>query len=77
MGELIKAMDGLPKIVKIILAIPMLDIIWAIYRLCKSINAKNTLGIVLGIVLLIVGIPFLWLVDIITLLLMDKILWID
>lgn len=77
MNELVKSMDSLPKVVKVLLAIPFLDIIWVVYRLCRSIVKKNTLGIVLGILLIIFGIPFLWLVDIITLVAMDKVIWID
>ncbi len=77
MKEFISAMDKLPIWAKILLAIPMLDIIWVVYRLCKSIDSKNTLGIVLAVILIVVGIPFLWLVDIICLLVMDKVLWIE
>ena len=77
MKGFISAMDNLPMWAKILLAIPMLDIIWVVYRLCKSIDSKNTLGIVLAIVLIVVGIPFLWLVDIISLILTDKVLWIE
>ncbi|MFI3128749.1 MAG: hypothetical protein R3Y18_01665 [Bacillota bacterium] len=58
-------------------ALPVLDIVWVVYRLIKSISKKNTLGIILGIVLIIVGIPFLWIVDIITIVLFDKVIWID
>lgn len=77
MKEFISAMDKLPIWAKILLAIPMLDIIWVVYRLCKSIDSKNTLGIVLAVILIVVGIPFLWLVDIICLLVMDKVLWVE
>lgn len=77
MGEFINAFDNLPKWVKIILALPFLDIIWVVYRLLKSVDKKNTLGIVLGILLLIIGIPFLWLVDIITIVVSDKVIWLD
>ena len=75
--EFVKAMDKLPLIVKIILAIPMLDVIWVIYRLVKSLAKNNTIGIVLAVVLLFVGIPFLWLVDMIFLVLNGKVLWVD
>ena len=77
MKGLIDSLNGLPKLLKIILAIPFLDIIWVVYRLLCSIEKKNTLGIVLAIVLIIVGIPFLWLVDIICIALNDKVWWID
>ncbi|HKL84616.1 MAG TPA: hypothetical protein VJZ48_04025 [Bacilli bacterium] len=75
--EFVKAMDKLPLIVKIILAIPMLDVIWVIYRLVKSLAKNNTIGIVLAVVLLFVGIPFLWIVDMIFLVLNGKVLWVD
>ena len=72
-----KSFDELPLIVKILLALPFLDIVWVVYRLIKSIEQKNTLGIILAIVLIIFGIPFLWLIDMITLIASNKVLWID
>lgn len=77
MSNFIKSMDDLPLIVKILLALPFLDIIWVVYRLIKSIEKKNTLGIVLAIVLIIIGIPFLWLIDIITLIINNSVIWLD
>lgn len=77
MKKFVKVMDDLPLIVKFILAIPFLDIIWVIYRLVKSLSKDNMLGVVLAIVLIIVGIPFLWLVDMIFIVLKGQVLWID
>lgn len=77
MKDLIKAFDKLPKLVKIILALPVLAITWAIYRLARSINKKNTLGIVLGVVMIFVNAAIFWVVDIITIILFNKVLWID
>ena len=77
MKELIKTFDGLPKWLKIILALPALDIVWAVYRLCKSLTKKNVLGIVLAVVMLVICPAIFWLVDIITLIISDKVLWID
>lgn len=74
---MIKTFDDLPKLLKIILALPVLDIVWVVYRLLRSVEHKNTLGIVLAVVLLIVGIPFLWLVDLITIIFTDKVIWLD
>ncbi len=62
MKELIKAIDELPLIVKIILAIPALDIVWGIYRICRSLDANNTTALLVSIILLFV--PFMWIVDI-------------
>jgi hypothetical protein len=77
MKGLIKAFDGLPKIVKFILALPVLDIVWAIYRLCRSLNKGNVLGIVLAVIMLFVCPAIFWLVDMITIVLMNRVLWIN
>lgn len=77
MKGLIKAFDGLPKIVKFILALPVLDIVWAVYRLCRSLSKNNVLGIVLAIIMLFVCPALFWLVDMITILVANKVLWID
>ncbi len=77
MKGIVKAFDGLPKIVKFILALPVLDIVWAVYRLCRSLNKNNVLGIVLAIIMLFVCPAIFWLVDMITILLANKVLWID
>ena len=63
MKEFINALDNLPLIVKVILAIPALDIVWAIYRIIRALDEKDTIAIVIAIVLLFV--PFVWIADII------------
>lgn len=77
MQEYINAFENLPLVAKIIFALPMLDILWAIYRLCKSLSKQNTVGIVLAVLMLIVCPALFWLVDIITLAFTGKVLWID
>ena len=76
MKDFIKAIDNLPKLIKLILCIPVLDIVWNIYRLIKSLDAKNNTGIILAVVMLIVGIPFMWVVDLVCMLMNKKIWWI-
>ena len=70
-------MEALPLWAKIVFAIPALDIIWVVYRLAKSVETKNVLGIVLAVVLIFIGFPFLWLIDIITLAISNYVIWID
>lgn len=77
MNALVKAFDDLPKLVKIILALPVINIVWHFYRLFRSIDKKSVLGIVLAILLIIIGWSFMWIVDIITIILFDKVLWIN
>lgn len=74
---MVKWLKEQPKWLQIVLALPGLDIVWWVWRLLLSVEKKNTLGTVLAIVLLVVGLPFAWLIDIITLLLQDKVLWFD
>ena len=77
MDSLIKAIDNLPKIIKLILCIRAIAIVWMIYRLCRSLAKKNIIGIVLAIVLVFVGIPFMWLIDLVCILLKGNVWWID
>ncbi|MBQ8332680.1 MAG: hypothetical protein IJX93_02765 [Clostridia bacterium] len=67
MKELINALNALPLLVKVILAIPALDIVWGIYRICCALDEKDTAGLIVAIVLLFV--PVTWLFDIIMILL--------
>lgn len=74
MKDLIKALDNLSWVVKLILCIPLLDVIWTVYRLLRSLEAKNALGIVLSIVLFFFA-PFVWLVDLICVILNKQVWW--
>ncbi len=68
----VKAMDNLPLWVKIILALPGLDIIWAIYRIVKGAVQGKT-GILLGGILwLLLGWAILWIIDIVSICLAKK-----
>ena len=72
-----KGLEALPLWVKIILALPGLDIIWMIHRAFRSYKAKNVFGVVLAIVFIFIGLPFVWLIHIITLLVSGKVFWIN
>ena len=74
MKQLVEALDNLPFIVKIILCIPVLDIVWTVYRLLRSITAKNMVGIVISIILFFCA-PFVWLIDLICVILKGKVWW--
>ena len=68
MKEFVKAMDGLPWIVKIILALPGIDgFAWGIYCLVKGISSNNMTLIIAGIVWILVGWAILWILDLFTL----------
>lgn len=62
----VKAMDNLPWILKLILALPGLDVVWAIYRLVKGVAKKNLFLTIVGIVWIFAGWAILWIIDLIT-----------
>ena len=65
MKDLIKAIDGLPKIVRF-LGTLIWGILTNIYRLCRSIAKQDVLGVVLAIILLLCGGFFiLWIIDLV------------
>ena len=77
MKDLVKALEGLPWIVRV-----LLTVFWGVYsnilRLLRSIAKKNIIGIVLAAVLLACGGFFvLWVIDVICVVLGRKIWWID
>ena len=65
MKDFISAMDKLPWILKLILCLPGLDIVWAVYRIVKGISAKKVLTLVFGILWIIPGVAIGWLIDLI------------
>lgn len=75
MKDFIKAMDDLPLILKIILALPALDIVWGIYRIVKGVAYKNVVALIFGILWIIPGSVICWILDIVTLLLNNKLLF--
>ena len=68
----VSAMDKLPWIVKLILCIPMLNIIWAIYRIVKGATQNKGLILIAGILWIIPGAVICWLIDLISTVLYGK-----
>jgi len=67
MKDYIKTIDGLPLIVKIILALPFAD--WIVYGLYRIAKGK----LIIGILWILLGWTILWIIDIVTLVLYGKI----
>ena len=62
--------DELPYIVKLLLCIPALNIVWALYRIIKGATEQNIVVLVIGIVWIIGAISIGWLIDLISLLIL-------
>ena len=65
MKELINALNNLPLLLKVILAL-VLDIIWGIYRICCALDEKDTTALIVSIILLFI--PFVWIFDVVMIL---------
>ncbi|MBN2300651.1 MAG: hypothetical protein JXC31_05640 [Acholeplasmataceae bacterium] len=73
MKDIIKSFDNLPWIVKLILALPGIDIVWGIYRLIKGLDKNNGLLVLAGIIWIFTGWAILWIIDLYTVIMHNKI----
>ncbi len=65
MKDLIKQVNGLPLLVKVLLCIPAIEIFYGICRVVNGIAKNDVLWIVLAILTIIPGAFFMWIVDLI------------
>ena len=73
-----KAMEDLPLWLKVVLALPALDIVWAVYRIIKSASKNNVVGILIGVLFIVLGLFPVAIFDIVYLILYKKnVWWID
>lgn len=63
--DIIKTLDDLPKNVKLILALPIIDIVWAVYRIIKGATGKQYKNLLLGVLWIIPGSFICWIIDLI------------
>lgn len=61
----VKWMDNAPLWVKILLALPVTGIVWAIYRVVKGAVKGNMAILIGGILWILLGWLALWLVDLV------------
>jgi hypothetical protein len=67
MKEYVSFIDGLPYIVKIILALPGFDgIFYGIYRIAKG-------KLIIGILWIVLGFAILWIIDLVSVILNGKV----
>ena len=71
-------MEDLPLWLKVVLALPVLDIVWAVYRIIKSALKNNVVGILIGVLFIVLGLFPVAIFDIVYLILYKKnVWWID
>ena len=64
--KLIKTIDKLPKSAKILLCLPFLDIVWAVYRIIKGVIKNDIAGVLIGVLWVIGGLTITWVFDLVT-----------
>lgn len=77
MKDLLNTLKGLPWILKLILCIPVLDIVWSVARVMNGIVKNNIVYIVIGILSIVPGAVFFWVADIILVILGRNPLLVD
>ena len=77
MRTLIDSIDALPQVLKLVLALPGVDIVCWIYLICISLEKNNLGGVIVAVLVLLIGVPFMWLIDIITVLMKNTVWWFD
>ena len=65
MNELLKAVDEMPLIVKVILCLPCVDVFYGICRIVKGAVKNDLVWIVLAILTVFPGAFFIWILGLI------------
>ena len=69
MKGMVKWFEDAPVWLKVIFALPGLDIIWAIFRIVKGAVKKDVTLILIGVLWIVLGWALLWVVDIVSIIL--------
>ena len=71
----LKWMDSRSRLVKILFCLPIVDIIWGVYRVFGAIRNKNILHLVLEIIWVIWAGFVGWVFDLVFIILFGRICW--
>ncbi|MDD5885522.1 MAG: hypothetical protein PUC66_05760 [Erysipelotrichaceae bacterium] len=75
MKSFCKWMDSQSRLMKILFCLPVVDVLWAIYRIGGAIANKNALHLVLAVLWIFFGSTIGWVLDLISILLVNHIFW--
>ena len=64
--DLLKTVDKVPLQAKVILCIPALDLVWAIYRIVKGVVKKDATLTIIGVLWIIGACTITWAFDLVT-----------
>ena len=66
MKGMVKWFENAPVWLKVVFALPGLDIIWAIFRVVKGAVKKDYGLVIIGVLWIILGWAILWIIDIVS-----------
>lgn len=64
------------KAIKILLAFPLIDLSWWVYRFLISKDDEDTFGMVFAVILALISLPVAWIIDIVFLSMDKPVLWL-
>lgn len=65
MKNLVKTVNDLPLIIKLLLCIPVVEIFYGICRVINQLAKGNILMLIVAILTIIPGAAFMWIVDVV------------
>ena len=75
MKGLIKWFEDAPIWLKIIFALPFLDVIWGVFRIIKGAVKKDFGIMIIGILWVLLGWGILWIIDIVSIAIKKHHIW--
>ena len=63
---MVKWFENAPLWLKIIFALPGIDIVWAVFRIVKGVTKKDYGLVLIGVLWILLGWLALWIVDIVS-----------
>ena len=75
MAAFCKWMDDRSRLVKILFCLPIVDILWGLYRLFGAIKDKNWARLVLAIIWILLGGEIAWILDLVCIIITGHIFW--
>lgn len=69
MNDLVKTVNNFPLLIKLLLCIPAVEIVYGVLRIINEASKKNWVMLVVAILTVFPGAAFMWLVDVVCVLL--------
>ena len=75
MSAFVKWMDDRNRLVKILFCLPIIDILWGLYRLFEAISIKDWFKLVLAIIWILIAGFVGWVLDLVWIIVFGHIFW--